>query len=448
MKKAVGVFFLLNLFSPFLVFAQDGSVGVPADYRATLVLDNLKNSNQFTFDFSAKGGSASGGEDSFIITQTQGGATQIVKVAQGGAQTVLLDHASQPITGLSFHSGQVYVTMRGRVAILRNGKLSDIISGLPAAGDYGNSSVIFQDGRMYFSVGTATNAGVVGPDNLWLASSPSTHDLACRLLKINQTNFSSNNVLMQRKGTKASTGPFQPFNTQAYSDTVLQSEKCNGSILSANPDGSNLRTEAFGFHNPKGMSFDTKGNLYALDQAMEDRGSRPVKNGRDSLFKVSSGTWYGWPDYNGGVALDSSIIKDIPNLPPKPGITFDPGLLSQFLINQFIPNSGLAINGGTKVSQFGLDSNTLTDFVSVPKDYKITQIKFGPDDNLYMLINNGKNSQLWKIERMKKTATAVLGISENRSLPLAWSISLTVMVVGMLAAYLVYHNHQQGDLGI
>src|SRR5581483_1028740 len=154
MKKLVGAFFLLAFLFPVSAFAQTVDVSLPGDYKASIVLDNLQGSQFFTFDF----------EGNFVFTKTQGKKTQIIKITPSGQQTVLLDHATEAITGISFHGGQVYVSMKGHVAALKNGRLRDVISGLPAYGDYGNSPVIFENGRMYFSVGTMTNSGVVGLD--------------------------------------------------------------------------------------------------------------------------------------------------------------------------------------------------------------------------------------------------------------------------------------------
>jgi hypothetical protein len=435
MKKGIGLFFLLIFATPFYAFAQEGSLTVAADYKATKILDNLNGATLFTFDFMGN----------YILTQTQGQKTQIVKVTPGNTdQTVLLDHSTQPINGLSFHDGLVYVSLRGHVSVIKNGRLRDVVTGLPAMGDYGNSPVIFENNKMYFSVGTATNSGIVGPDNAWLTSQPSIHDLACRPLTLNQTAAESDNFLTKKKGSKATTGPFQPFNTNIYTDQTSASEKCNGAIFSANPDGSNLQLVAFGLHNPKGISFDSKRNLYTLDQAMENRGLRPVQNGKDSLFYIKDGLWYGWPDYNAGQSTGSSLIKNLPNAVPTPEAVFDQGHLSQFVVNQFASNSGLAVNDGIKVSKFDLNSGKLSDFITLPPNLKIQQIKFGPDNNFYVLAGDGKISQLWQIESTKKPA-AVIGntTSSSHPLPMAWSISLTVIAVGLLSAYLVYHNQQR-----
>jgi glucose/arabinose dehydrogenase len=431
MKKLLELFFLLNFIWISNTFAQTtATLNVASSYKSTKILDNLPPSSFFTFDF----------EGNYIFLANINKQTKIAKVTPDNQTSILVDRVSQPVLGLSFNKGKVYAIFRGRITVVNHGAFTDVVTGLPAGGDYANSSVVFNDGKMYFSVGTATNSGIVGPDNAWLKKQPSLHDLPCKILKINQVSFETDNFLTAKKNDKAVTGAFMPFNTKNFSDQVAGSEKCSGSIMRANPDGSNLEMVAYGFHNPKGISFDSSGNLYTLDSAMEDRGLRPVKGGKDSLFKVARGTWYGWPDFAAGGELDNPIIAEYPNSPPKPETNFDPGRLSQFAVSQFAGNTGLAVEGN-KVVEFQLGSNNLEDLATAANGYQISQIKFGPDGNLYVLVSSGKISELWKIESTKHPLT--LGTTSKHTLPISWSISLTVMTIGLIATYIVYKNRQE-----
>src|SRR5439155_11404020 len=40
------------------------------------------------------------------------------------------------------------------------------------------------------------------------------------------------------------------------------------------------------------------GTLYLTNNGMELRGTRPIADDPDSMLKVISGTWYGFPDYS------------------------------------------------------------------------------------------------------------------------------------------------------
>jgi glucose/arabinose dehydrogenase len=433
MRRALGVFFLLNFFITFHTFAQqpNADVAIGSDYRMETVLDNLGNSSLFTFDF----------EGNFIVVENGGGFLRIVKVSSNNERTVLLERTSENITGISFYQGKVYLSSPGKISVLNHGQVSDIVTGLPGYGDYSNSPVIFQQGRMYFSVGTATNSGIIGSDNTWLKSRPSIHDLSCVSLKINQVNIETDNFLTAKKDDKAVTGSFMPYNTKTYSDTIAPSSRCNGVIMAANPDGSNLTVFASGLHNPKGISFDPNGKLFALDQGMEDRGVRKVKNGKDALFAIESGKWYGWPDFNAGEKLEKPLIAEYPNDLIRPQASFDMGHLSQFMVNQFAKNSGVAIYDNNKIVEFSLDSNSLKDIFTPSADFRISQIKFGPDNKLYILVNDGKKSKLLRIDASTHGTLSSTVIHKN--LPLAWSLSLGITAMGLVASYLIYKKQQK-----
>ena len=51
---------------------------------------------------------------------------------------------------------------------------------------------------------------------------------------------------------------------------------------------------------PRGLVFNESGNLYATNDGMEMRGTRPVKNDPDALLRIFRGgqVWYGFPDYS------------------------------------------------------------------------------------------------------------------------------------------------------
>lgn len=53
----------------------------------------------------------------------------------------------------------------------RDGRVKDLVTGLPSYGDHFNAKLsIGPDGKLYVGVGTATNSGVVGLDNVYPSS--------------------------------------------------------------------------------------------------------------------------------------------------------------------------------------------------------------------------------------------------------------------------------------
>jgi hypothetical protein len=398
-KIALGLFFLPIFFLGTIASAASPEINlkVPGDFKVTEVA-KVKNATSFTFDY----------EGGYIFAQNQGKFFQVLKISNSGESKLLVDHTSQTITNLAYHQGIVYVISRGQIFKIKKGKVSDLINGLPTYGDNGNSNLVFYRGFMYFGVGTATNSGIVGPDNTWLSSYPSVHDIPCGSIKLSGVNITADNFLTANTKTRdqAVTGSFMPYNMPASTgQTVFGMDKCNGAILKASPDGETVEVYAWGLHNPKSLSFDDGRNLYVLDGGMQDVGVRPIKAGQDSLYQVTENTWYGWPDFSAGSAVDQpALLAQFPNQPPKPTTVFDLNQIKYFLAapEKFLAGSGLALVADDRIKQVSLGSSVFQDFLSLTNTKlgdRIAQIKFGPDDKLYVLVAlTDHTSKLFAVE--------------------------------------------------
>jgi glucose/arabinose dehydrogenase len=434
MKKIVGLFFL-SLFLTLPASAFEVSLSVPADYKTTKV-GSFGNVSAFTFDF----------EGNYIVAENVGNVFRVNKVAPDGTTTALLDRTSENITNLSFSQGVVYVVSRGRIHKISKGKISNVISGLPTLGDYSNSNLVFNNGVMYFAVGTATNSGVVGPDNTWLKNYPSVRDLPCGKMKVSGVNVETENFLTERRQDKALTGSFSTFNTPVSEGRIVSGmNKCNGAIISANADGSGLKVYAWGLHNPKGLSIDDEGNLWVFDGGMEDRGVRPIKNGKDALYQVSENTWYGWPDFSAGTVVDQPpILAELPNTVSKTVAVFDLAIANYMVVTPeaFYSNSALAKIGDDKISRLDLSTNQISDFL-VAANGKILQYKFGPDDKLYVLVSiaSGK-TELYSIESTTPIVSAAQISSKVRASLNNWMISIMLTIVMGMGVYTIRNLRQ------
>jgi glucose/arabinose dehydrogenase len=213
------------------------------------------------------------------------------------------------------HGGKIYVSHHDRnglgviTALGYDGSQTTIIAGLPAQGDHGVTDLVFSplDGRLWFGVGTATNSGVVGVDNWnegWLKRYPNVHDRVYSPAtpptpyKLRGYRFDSKNPWAGLFGGAdiARTGPFQPFGVSDQS-RIEPSDKPNGAIYSVAADGGDMRVEAFGIRNPRGLAFSGAQRLYFTNSGMQLRGTRPVKDDPDCLLGFGRGVWYGWPDF-------------------------------------------------------------------------------------------------------------------------------------------------------
>jgi glucose/arabinose dehydrogenase len=222
-----------------------------------------------------------------------------------------------PIGGMAVKDGVVYVSHRDEngfgviSAVTYDGKGSTVIAGLPAQGDYGVTDVVFgPDGRLYFGVGSATNSGVVGLDNFevgWVRKHPKLADKFPKR---------PNNEPWRLRGTKfftpnpfsglftgadlAITAPFQPFGEFTRS-RIPGDDKPNSAVYSIKPAGGiagDMRIEASGIRLPAGLAFNSRDTLFATNQGMEARGTRPVLNDPCSVLRIYRGRHYAFPDYS------------------------------------------------------------------------------------------------------------------------------------------------------
>ncbi|MFT3787995.1 MAG: hypothetical protein QM770_17795 [Tepidisphaeraceae bacterium] len=217
-----------------------------------------------------------------------------------------------PVGGIAIHNGEVYVSHRdergmGVVSAFKyDGTRRTVIADLPARGDFSVTDLAFHptNGRLYFGVGAATNSGVVGIDNWtsgWARDFPRFCDSPAIDLQLRGLIFDAPNPRGGLFGGDdiARTGPFQQFN--AKNQLVIKQSPTNkptAAIFSINPGGGDLRVEAHGIRMPAGLVFSEFAGLFASNQGMELRGSRPVKDDYDVVLRVpGGGTWYGWPDF-------------------------------------------------------------------------------------------------------------------------------------------------------
>lgn len=235
---------------------------------------------------------------------------RIVQVHPDGQLTQIAAGFQGTVTALAFHDGRFLVGENDWpariVRVNADGTKETLVSGLPGGGDHPTNGIVFgPDGKIYFGQGTVTNAGVIGPDNFevgWLTKRPDAHDVPGTDVVISEQNFVTiRDPLSPIVGEKATTGPFVPFGTAISGETVIRgSRKCSGSILRANPDGSDLELIAWGLREAFGLAFSHDGRLFCVENGMENRGSRPIRGDVDRLWEVRQGAWYGWPDFAGG----------------------------------------------------------------------------------------------------------------------------------------------------
>jgi glucose/arabinose dehydrogenase len=278
-------------------------IDVPDGYRVALVTEQLSSPTGIAF----------GNEGRIFVIESGG---RLVEVTHDGVVPLATgDHA--PWTGIAYRDGALYVAEGGaqdggRIVRfdLPDFKQTVLVEGLPSLGDHQTSGpVVASDGWVYFGQGTATNAGIAGPDQ--------PVDVPCHDVVLAGTNFDG-------------TGAYLPHGTPSEKGQVIKGHlPCSGAIMRVKTSGGPVELVAWGFRNPAGLALDN-GALYATDNGYETRGSRPVWGSADVLWKVEMSHWYGWPDYSEGRPLTSAfyakgdgkpggfVLADHPERPRQP----------------------------------------------------------------------------------------------------------------------------------
>lgn len=325
------------------------------------------------------------------------GNGKVLRLTAEGFRLVA-DGFNPPLTGINVLDGDIYVAHRGFVTVVGpDGRKRDIIARLPSLGDHHNNRVVFgPDGKMYFGQGTATNSGVVGKDNPWVMEYPFFHDYPGQAVMLTGQTFTTDDFWPDAGGQAVPTGAFVPFGEPSYPGQIINGVvRASGSILRANPDGSELELVCWGLRNPFRIKFDRHQRLFASNHSYDVRGSRPVNNAPDEFHLIRPGIWYGWPDFVAGAPINLPMFKAEgqpqpqpllarhPMQPPRPlavfqphsaamGFDFNPnpafGPLDDVFIAEFGPGAPVRTGGqmlpmvGHRVSHIDLRTGRVTDF--------------------------------------------------------------------------------------
>jgi len=311
-------------------------VALPPGYRIEVVASGLTFPTGVAFDGQGVPHIVEAGYSYGEVFTTP----RLLRVERDGKLTqVAAGEKNGPWTGVAFANGAFYVAEGGQLQggrILRitsDGRISALVEKLPSYGDHHtNGPAIGPDGQIYFTIGVATNSGVVGEDNFqfgWLKRFPKFHDIPCQDIELAGRNFESPNVLAD-KG-RAKTGAFVPFGTETRAGQLIRGQvPCSGAVLRISPSGGQPQLVAWGLRNPFGMAFAPDGALYVTENSYDDRGSRPAWGTPDVMWRITPGTWYGWPDYAEGNPITNHdyrppgkdkvepLLAKPPGEPPKP----------------------------------------------------------------------------------------------------------------------------------
>jgi glucose/arabinose dehydrogenase len=198
-----------------------------------------------------------------------------------------------------------------------SGSVTPVITGLPT-GDHPTEQIVVKDGWLYWSQGSATNAGVTGHDN---GGGGNQQEIPCEDVTLSENTWDSGDG--HRTSGYSPHGVSRPGARVRAFEAATRRGMCTGAILRArisNPMNS-IEPVAWGFRNPFGLRFSPedhplKGELLISENGEDERGARPVNNAPDRLAIArqnpdGSPSFHGWPDRFGFLDSTQSVFNPI-----------------------------------------------------------------------------------------------------------------------------------------
>jgi glucose/arabinose dehydrogenase len=381
-------------------------VALPAGYRIEVAASGLTFPTGVAFDGQGRPYVTESGYSYGEVFTTP----RLLRIEPNGRATVIATGGRNgPWNGLTFSNGSFYVAEGGELEggrILRitpDGHVTAIVSGLPSKGDHHTDGpAAGPDGWIYFGQGTATNSGVVGPDNAdfgWLKREPAFHDIPCKDITLRGQNFTSANPITGGD-QQVSTGAYLPFGTASSPGQVVRGAiPCSGAIMRVRPEGGTPELVAWGLRNPFGLAFSPAGELYITENMYDIRGSRPIFGAGDLLRRIRPGTWYGWPDFYGNERLDNAdrfgppgkgapplLLSSYPDIPPEPVARLPVHSSSNGF--DFSRNPAFGHVGDAFIAQFG-DQTPVTGKVTSPVGFKVVRVNAQTGVSEDFIVNRG-----------------------------------------------------------
>ena len=288
-------------------------IDVPQGFKVEKVAGNLNRPTSTTWDDQGNMYVVLAGNDFLPEQETPMLIMQIMEDGKRVEVANLSREGVKPaIVGLVWHDGWFYFTHRAEDAtgavsrVNKEGHYELLFKGIidSQAEHQINDIQVGPDGMMYVAVGLAANAAVVGPDLApFVKRNPELRPTPCQDIVLIGKNYKSLDFRTEDKGDSVKTGAFVPFGEETYPGQVIQGVTlCGGSILKFDPNNAmgTITTHAWGFRNLIGLTWDSKGQMYAAENGYDIRGNRPVKDYLDASLRIHEGMWYGIPDFSAG----------------------------------------------------------------------------------------------------------------------------------------------------
>ncbi|MGL4850832.1 MAG: hypothetical protein ACRC28_18255 [Clostridium sp.] len=250
------------------------------DVKSDIFLKGFENAIQIEGD----------GEGNYFVCYTN----EIVKINNDNQTEKIYTNTNLEIEDAIYYDKSLLVISKGDLLKINieNGGIERILKDIPYGGDRIKRKLIVKDEKILLSIGTFTNTGIAEKGDsftkeLW--------DKTPIDIELTGENYG-----------EGKTGPFKKYGEQSKKDEKLKGENLgNGAIYEVKLDGTEPVIYSSGIKNILGWDINSKGEIVGAIEGLEAEGTRGVLRDTDHIYKISEGTWYGWPDYSGGDKISS-----------------------------------------------------------------------------------------------------------------------------------------------
>lgn len=231
-----------------------------------------------SFDFDEKGNVYIAFEDRIRVLNKNGNDELVIKEKQFNILDIL------------YYKNNLYIATDNRILEydLSTKVYKEVVSKIPNNGINKKVGLLLDGDKLYFSVGSNTNSGVV-------SSKGEAHDVATGQWILNGNNYG-----------EAKTGGFTDYSVSTENNEKVESQKVgSAAILTYDIKSGDINLFSHGIRNIKGWDIDKDKKIKAIVGGMQDTNPRNIKDDKDYIYNLEKDVWYGWPDYSGGDPITS-----------------------------------------------------------------------------------------------------------------------------------------------
>lgn len=180
---------------------------------------------------------------------------------------------------------------------LNDGSIDRIIKDIPFGNERIKRKLLINKDKMYLSIGSFTNTGIMEKSDqftkeLW--------DKSPVDLELTGENFGDGN-----------TGAFKKYGEKSTADEKVKGESLgNSAVYEIDIEKKEGLLYASGIKNILAWDINSSGEIVGAIEGLEPDGTRGALRDTDHIYKITKGTWYGWPDYSGGDKISSPKFSD------------------------------------------------------------------------------------------------------------------------------------------